>query len=225
MENLRALLVLITQSMKGIEKFVKQGRRSTVLGRTNSIISLHEKIKTKDLTEEQKSRLFLEEFRKEGFVIDTIIKNSKDNELFRTAWWDFIDETSGEFEMNRNRTLSRRAQKVKLTQVPNQQTIQHQVSKSSISSVKQASSRLVSLEEREKNAFENPVYDEKIKQIQKQSIKNISQQIEDMMLEFSKNRDDAIPPSLCSKRGKNNLSIPRKLKKKVVTQGLVKFDL
>ena len=46
-----------------------------------------------ELTVDERSRLFIETFRKQGRMVDMIIENNKENEAFRTAWIDLINES------------------------------------------------------------------------------------------------------------------------------------
>lgn len=54
-----------------------------------------------ELTADQKSKVFIESFRKQGYMINMIINNNKDNELFRMAWKELINESTVEFERKR----------------------------------------------------------------------------------------------------------------------------
>lgn len=157
----------------------------------------------------------MEAFRDQGHIIDKIIQNNKTNELFRIAWKDLINESTTDFERER---LLRLRERVK-------ESRQHQEWKTIVINSPDASTRNIGehkeeemdtpgdlkqvklqpapIQERTKQLYENRNADQNVKRKQSESIKAISQQIENMMLDFSKNRNQAELQRLKRVREKN----------------------
>jgi hypothetical protein len=65
---------------------------------------------------DERSKAFVEDFKKQGEIVGKIINNNKDNELFRTAWRDLIEESDTEFEEQRLWRLRERVRMSKANQ-------------------------------------------------------------------------------------------------------------
>lgn len=145
--------------------------------------------------------MFLEAFRDQGHIIDKIIENNKTNELFRIAWKDLIDESTTDFERQRLLRLRERVKESKQNQEWRSIVIHSpdastrligeykEETKEGFGNQKQIVLKPVPVQARSKQLYENRNADYSVKQKQSENIKAISQQIENMMLDFSKNRN------------------------------------
>mmetsp|Transcript_5041 Transcript_5041/g.4272 ORF Transcript_5041/g.4272 Transcript_5041/m.4272 type:complete len:160 (+) Transcript_5041:640-1119(+) len=147
-------------------KTIKEGRREHLSGAPSDIFDFNIKHETsKHLTEQQKSKIFLEEFRSEGFVIDSIIESNKNNGMFRIAWKDLIEESSTEFEEHRVINLRERVKQSRETQewksivIPSPTKIEDKKSSRPESVVGKTKERMedLNIEERKQIAYTNPV--------------------------------------------------------------------